>query len=36
MRVLGATEINITVKTVNKACRFFRLLGVSADVILTH
>lgn len=27
MRLLGAREINITVKTVNKACRFFRLLG---------
>jgi GNAT superfamily N-acetyltransferase len=27
LRLLGATEINIAVKTVNKACRFFRLLG---------
>lgn len=27
MRLLGAREINITVKTVNKAGRFFRLLG---------
>lgn len=27
MRQLGAKEINITVKTVNKAGRFFRLLG---------
>lgn len=27
MKLLGAREINITVKTVNKAGRFFRLLG---------
>jgi hypothetical protein len=27
MTLLGAREINITVKTVNKAARFFRLLG---------
>lgn len=27
MQSLGAREINITVKTVNKAARFFRLLG---------
>lgn len=27
VRQLGAREINITVKTVNKAGRFFRLLG---------
>lgn len=27
MRLLGVREINITVKTVNKAGRFFRLLG---------
>lgn len=27
MRALGAREINVTVKTVNKAGRFFRMLG---------
>jgi GNAT superfamily N-acetyltransferase len=27
MKLLGVREINITVKTVNKAARFFRLLG---------
>jgi len=27
LRLLGVREINITVKTVNKAARFFRLLG---------
>ena len=27
MRLIGASEINITVKTANKAARFFRLLG---------
>ena len=29
MRLIGAREINITVKTANKAARFFRLLGCS-------
>ncbi|HVW65200.1 MAG TPA: hypothetical protein VHB01_09300 [Nitrosospira sp.] len=29
MRLLGASEIHITVKTVNKAGRFFRMLGYS-------
>ncbi|KIO48182.1 hypothetical protein SQ11_13570 [Nitrosospira sp. NpAV] len=27
LRLLGVSEINISVKTVNKAGRFFRLLG---------